>query len=70
MDSTLFIAVEPHEKNFWTIIEFYEDKADEFMTAQTNHGLTSATTMRLVDMYFWQVGYDNSPKQTKIITTS
>jgi hypothetical protein len=57
-------------KNFWTIIEFYKDKADEFMTAQTNLGLTGATTMRLVDMYFWQVGYDNSPKQTKIITTS
>jgi hypothetical protein len=59
-----------NEKNFWTIIEFYKDNADEFMTAQANPGLTGATTMRLVDMYFWQVGYDNSPKQTKIITTS
>jgi hypothetical protein len=47
-----------NKKNFWTIIEFYQNKADEFMTAQTHLGLTGVTTMRLVDMYFWQIGYD------------
>jgi len=53
-----------NEKNFWTIIEFYQNNAHEFMAAQTNLGLTGVTTMRLVDMYFWQVGYDYELKQS------
>jgi hypothetical protein len=47
--------------NFQSVIEFYKDNRDDFDSVQESIKSKSGIyypTMKLVDMYFWQIGFD------------
>lgn len=49
------------KKNFLSVIEFYKDNRDNFDSVQQSIKSKSGIyypTMKLVDMYFWQIGFD------------
>ena len=53
------------KKHFLSVVEFYKDNRDDFDSVQKSIKHTSGInypTMKLVDMYFWQIGFDENSK--------
>ncbi|MDZ4733513.1 MAG: hypothetical protein SGJ16_07995 [Nitrospirota bacterium] len=51
------------KNNFLSVVEFYKDNRDDFDSVQESIKRTSGIyypTMKLVDMYFWQIGFDKN----------
>jgi hypothetical protein len=49
------------KSNFQSVIEFYKDNRDDFDSVQESIKSKSGIyypTMKLVDMYFWQIGFE------------
>lgn len=49
--------------NFLSVVGFYKDNRDDFESIQQSINRTSGTyypTMKLVDMYFWQIGFEKN----------
>jgi hypothetical protein len=51
------------KSNFQSVIEFYKDNRDDFDSVQQSIKSKCGIyypTMKLVDMYFWQIGFDKN----------
>jgi hypothetical protein len=49
--------------NFLSVVGFYKDYRDDFESIQQSINRTSGTyypTMKLIDMYFWQIGFEKN----------
>jgi hypothetical protein len=51
------------KKNYLSLVDFYRKHRKEFVTIQQSIRQKSGTkypTMKLIDMYFWQIGFERS----------
>jgi hypothetical protein len=59
--------------NFSAVVKFYQAHRPEFDHAQReikNRGGPTYPAMKLVDMYFWQIGFENDPAARKKMNDS
>lgn len=55
-----------NNKNFWQLIEYYKSNLQEFNHARETVSSASHMDypiMKIVDMYFWEIGFTNLPKE-------
>ena len=54
--------------NFQSVVEFYKTNRDDFDSVQKSIQRKRGVdypTMKLVDMYFWQIGFEKNSKNRK-----